>query len=54
MEAIELRLEQDEECHRLTLEALSDVSAGNVISYQAVAEWAHRLGSEQSITKIWM
>ena len=48
-QALEAWVEQDDERHRLTLEALSDVSAGNVISHQAVAEWASSLGSDKPL-----
>jgi predicted transcriptional regulator len=48
-QALEAWLEQDDERHRLTLEALADVSAGNIIPHQAVAEWANSLGSENPV-----
>jgi hypothetical protein len=40
-------MEQEEECRRLTLEALDDVDAGRVIDHQTVQEWAESLGTEK-------
>lgn len=37
---------QEEERRRLTLEALSDVDAGDVIDHQDVRAWAESLGTE--------
>lgn len=37
---------QEEERRRLTLEALADVDAGDVIDHQAVRAWADSLSSE--------
>ncbi len=37
---------QEEERRRLTLEALADVDAGQVIDHLAVQEWAESLGSD--------
>lgn len=48
-QALEAWLDQEDERHRLTLEALADVSADNVISHQAVAEWASSLGSDKPL-----
>ena len=39
-------VEQEEERIRLTLEALADVDAGNVIDHQAVQEWADSLSTD--------
>jgi predicted transcriptional regulator len=36
-------IDQEEERHRLTLEALADVDAGRVIDHQAVQAWADSL-----------
>jgi predicted transcriptional regulator len=40
---------QEEERRRLTLEALADVDAGNVIDHQNVRAWADRLGTESPL-----
>lgn len=40
---------QEEERHRLTLEALQDVDAGAVIDHQAVQAWADSLGTRKPI-----
>jgi predicted transcriptional regulator len=37
---------QEEERRRLTLEALADVDAGNIIDHQDVTDWANSLGTE--------
>lgn len=37
---------QEEERRRLTLEALADVDAGNIIDHQDVTAWATSLGTE--------
>lgn len=37
---------QEEERRRLTLEALADVDAGNIIGHQDVTVWANSLGTE--------
>ena len=38
--------DQEEERHRLTLEALADVATGNVIDHQSVLAWADSLGTD--------
>ena len=40
---------QEEERHRMTLEALADVDAGRVIDHQAVQAWADSLGSKKPL-----
>ena len=45
-QALSAWVEQEEERRRLTLEALADVDAGNVIDHQAVQAWAWSLDSE--------
>ena len=40
---------QEEERHRLTLEALQDVDAGAVIDHQSVQAWADSLGTRKPI-----
>ena len=45
-QALAAWVEQEEERHRMTLEALDDVDAGRVIDHQAVRAWADRLGTD--------
>ena len=40
-------IDQEEECNRLTREALVDVDAGRVIDHQAVQAWADSLDTDQ-------
>lgn len=44
-QALTAWVEQEEERHRLTLEALADVAGGRVIDHQAVQAWAASLGT---------
>jgi predicted transcriptional regulator len=44
-QALSAWVEQEEERHRLTLEALADVDAGRVIDHQAVQAWADSLSA---------
>ena len=44
-QALAAWIDQEEERHRLTLEALADVDKGNVIDHQAVQAWADSLGT---------
>ncbi len=46
-QALTAWVDQEEERHRLTLEALADVDAGRVIDHQAVQAWADRLGTRK-------
>jgi len=39
----------EEERHRMTLEALTDVDAGRVIDHQAVQAWADSLGTDKPL-----
>jgi predicted transcriptional regulator len=48
-QALSAWIEQEEERRRLTLEALADVDAGNVIDHQAVQAWADSLGSDSPL-----
>ncbi len=41
--------EQEQERRRLTLEALADVDAGNVIDHQAVQAWSDSLGNDKPL-----
>lgn len=42
-------IDQEEERRRLTLEALEDVDAGQVIDHQAVQAWADSLDSDNPL-----
>ncbi|MEW6363635.1 MAG: ribbon-helix-helix domain-containing protein [Acidobacteriota bacterium] len=44
-QALSAWIDQEEERRKLTLEALADVDAGNVIDHQAVQAWADSLDS---------
>ena len=48
-QALAAWLDQEEERHRLTLEALADVDTGNVIDHQAVKAWADSLSTEKPL-----
>ncbi|TPE64470.1 ribbon-helix-helix protein, CopG family [Sandaracinobacter neustonicus] len=48
-QALAAWVDQEEERHRLTLEALDDVRAGRVIDHQAVLAWADSLGSDKPL-----
>ena len=48
-QALSAWVDQEEERHKLTLEALADVDAGRVIDHQSVLAWAESLSSEQSL-----
>ena len=42
-------IDQEEEHRRLTMEALADVDAGQVIDHQAVKAWADSLESDKPL-----
>jgi predicted transcriptional regulator len=46
-QALRAWVDQEEERHRLTLEALADVDAGRVIDHQAVQAWAESLAARR-------
>ncbi len=48
-QALSAWIEQEEERHQLTLEALADVDAGKVIDHQAVQAWANSLGKARPL-----
>jgi predicted transcriptional regulator len=48
-QALSAWVEQEEERRRLTLEALVDVDAGNVIDHLAVQAWAESLDTENPL-----
>jgi predicted transcriptional regulator len=47
-QALSAWIDQEEERHRLTLEALADVDAGRVIDHQAVQAWADSLSQTKA------
>jgi predicted transcriptional regulator len=49
-QALSAWVEQEEERHRLTLEALADVDAGRVIDHQAVQAWAESLSTDRPLS----
>ncbi|VAW79798.1 FIG00983657: hypothetical protein [hydrothermal vent metagenome] len=48
-QALTAWIELEEERRRLTLEALADVDAGNVINHQAVQAWADSLDTDSPL-----
>jgi len=48
-QALSAWIDQEEERNRLTLEALADVDAGNVIDHQAVQAWAESLNTDKPL-----
>ena len=48
-QALAAWVDQEEERHRMTLEALADVDAGRVIDHQAVQAWADSLGTDKPL-----
>jgi predicted transcriptional regulator len=48
-QALSAWIDQEEERHQLTLEALADVDAGNVIEHQAVEAWADSLDTDMPL-----
>ncbi len=48
-QALAAWIDQEEERRRLTLEALAEVDAGEVIDHQAVQAWADSLGTESPL-----
>jgi len=48
-QALAAWVDQEEERHRMTLEALADVDAGRVIDHQAVQAWADSLGTKKPL-----
>src|SRR3546814_17401353 len=46
-QALAAWVDQEEERHRMTLEALEDVAAGRVIDQQAITAWADSLGGDK-------
>jgi len=48
-QALTTWVELEEERRRLTLEALADVDAGNVIDHQAIQAWANSLDTDSPL-----
>lgn len=48
-QALAAWVDQEEERHRMTLEALADVDAGRVIEHDLIQSWADSLGSERPL-----
>ena len=48
-QALAAWVDQEEERHRLTLEALADVDAGRVIDHEKVVAWAESLGTDNPL-----
>jgi len=48
-QALSAWIAQEEERNRLTLEALADVDAGQVIDHQAVQDWANSLSTDDPL-----
>lgn len=48
-QALAAWIDQEEERHRMTLDALSDVQAGRVMDHQAIQAWADSLGTEEPL-----
>ncbi len=49
-QALTTWIELEEERRRLTLEALADVDAGNVINHQAIQAWADSLDTDNPLS----
>lgn len=48
-QALSAWIDQEEERHQLTLEALHDVDAGNVIDHQSIVAWAESLSTKDPL-----
>lgn len=48
-QALAAWVDQEEERHRMTLEALADVDAGRVINHQTIQAWADSLGTKKPL-----
>ncbi len=48
-QALAAWVDQEEERHRMTLDALAEVEAGQVIDHQAVQAWADSLGTDRPL-----
>jgi predicted transcriptional regulator len=48
-QALAAWVDQEEERHRMTLQALDDVDAGRVIDHQAIQAWADSLSTDKPL-----
>lgn len=48
-QALSAWVDQEEERHRMTLDALADVDAGHLIDHQAMQAWADSLGTDNPL-----
>lgn len=48
-QALSAWVEQEEERRRMTLEAMADIDAGQVIDHQSVQAWADSLGTDKPL-----
>ena len=48
-QALAAWVDQEEERHRMTLEALADVDAGRVIDHQSIQSWADSLSTDKPL-----
>lgn len=48
-QALSAWVDQEEERRRMTLEAMADVDAGQVIDHQSVQAWADSLGTDKPL-----
>jgi len=48
-QALAAWVDQEEERHRMTLEAFADVDGGHVIDHQAILTWADSLGTDKPL-----
>ncbi len=48
-QALAAWVDQEQERHRMTLEALDDVDAGRVIDHEAIVAWADSLGTDKPL-----
>jgi predicted transcriptional regulator len=48
-QALAAWVDQEEERHRMTPEALDDVDAGRVIDHQSIQAWADSLGTDKPL-----
>jgi predicted transcriptional regulator len=48
-QALAAWVDQEEERHRMTLEALEDVDAGRRIDHRAIQAWADSLGTDKQL-----
>ena len=48
-QALAAWIDQEEERHKMTLEALTDVDAGRVIDHQSIQAWADSLSTDSPL-----